>query len=403
MTPGHVDAPVHLNGGTGLVANKMGLNGYPSSDARDADRHQSSAWGQIDDRESSHLRQKVEGRHAVVLGGAGFLGAHLSERMATLGAHVTVVDNYLTSRPATIEQLARTANISIVEADITVDIPIQDHVDFVLNFASPASPVDYVQLPLETLRVGSIGTENGLRLAVSTGATFMTASTSEVYGDPLVSPQQEHYWGHVNPIGPRSMYDEAKRYAEALTMAYHRMHGVQIRLPRIFNTYGPGMRSNDGRAVPSFISSAVAGEPVTVHGDGAQTRSLCHVDDLVEGLLRLLVSDYNGPVNLGNPEEISMKELAELVIELAGSPSGITHIERTGDDPQQRRPDISLAQELLEFRPSITMVHGLAETIEWFRDPDGQTAQPPSIVIDLAEYEHAGSNAEAHSAVGFGH
>jgi len=344
----------------------------------------------------------VEGRHAVVLGGAGFLGAHLSDRLATLGAQVTVVDNFITSRAATVERLAKIPSVSIVEADITVELPVSGHVDFVLNFASPASPVDYVQLPLETLRVGSIGTENALRLAVETGATFMTASTSEVYGDPLVSPQQEHYWGHVNPIGPRSMYDEAKRYAEAITMAYHRMHEVQIRLPRIFNTYGPGMRSNDGRAVPSFISSAVAGEPVTIHGDGLQTRSLCHVDDLVEGLLRLLVSDYNGPVNLGNTHEVSMKELAQLIIEMAGSKSDIVHIERTGDDPQQRRPDIGLAQKLFDFSPSIAMECGLKDTIDWFRSVDGQKDEPLSVVIDLADYENATSDATQHSAVNFG-
>jgi nucleoside-diphosphate-sugar epimerase len=331
------------------------------------------------------MSRRYAGRHAVVLGGAGFLGAHLARRLEALGAGVTVVDSFVTSRSDTVTELRRHQNITVVEADITEAIPVPGPVDFVLNFASPASPVDYVQLPLETLRVGSIGTENALKLAWRTGATFMTASTSEVYGDPSVSPQPEAYWGHVNPIGPRSMYDEAKRYAEAITMAYHRMHGVQIRLPRIFNTYGPGMRVNDGRAVPSFISRAVRGEPVEVHGDGQQTRSLCHVDDLVEGLLRLLVTSYNGPVNIGNPEEVTMLELAKLVIELADSDSAITHVERTGDDPQRRRPDIGLASELFDFKPTIGMLDGLVETVAWFRDI--LHARRDHIAIDLADFE----------------
>lgn len=338
-------------------------------------------------RETAVWQEKLRDQHAVLLGGAGFLGAHLTDRLANLGAHVTVVDSFLTSRPATVHRLKNTPSVTVVEADITAEIPISSRVDFVLNFASPASPVDYVELPLETLRVGSIGTENALRLACDTGATFMTASTSEVYGDPQISPQHEGYWGNVNPIGSRSMYDEAKRYAEALTVAYHRMHGLEVRLPRIFNTYGPGMRSNDGRAVPSFIAAAVANEPLFVHGDGQQTRSLCHVDDLVDGLLRLLLADYNGPVNIGNPEEISMTQLAELVVELAGSTSEILHVGRTGDDPQRRCPDISLAGELLDFRPRISMMDGLKDTIDWIRVAEPAADGPEHILISLSDYE----------------
>ncbi len=337
----------------------------------------------------SGLSEHFAGRHAVILGGAGFLGAHLSARMAKLGAQVTVVDCFLTSRPDTVRDLRARPNVEVIEADITHEIPVSGPVDFILNFASPASPVDYVQLPLETLRVGSIGTENALRLAMRTGATFMTASTSEVYGDPAVSPQPEGYWGHVNPIGPRSMYDESKRYAEAITMAYHNMHQVQVRMPRIFNTYGPGMRSNDGRAVPSFISSAIGNEPILIHGDGMQTRSLCHVNDLVEGLLRLLASDHNGPVNLGNTHEVSMMELAACIIELAGSKSEIHHVERTGDDPQQRRPDLTLARRLLGFEPQVDTRRGLSETIAWFREHEVAPAETEHITISLTELEAA--------------
>jgi dTDP-glucose 4,6-dehydratase len=341
----------------------------------------------LGDEGRSFLTQHFSGRHTVVLGGAGFLGAHISARLAALGAQVTVVDSFLTSRPDTVRDLRAKPHIEVIEADITHEIPVQGSVDFVLNFASPASPVDYVQLPLETLRVGSIGTENALQLAKRTGATFMTASTSEVYGDPAVSPQHEGYWGHVNPIGPRSMYDESKRYAEAITMAYHRMHQVQVRMPRIFNTYGPGMRSNDGRAVPSFISSAIHGEPILIHGDGMQTRSLCHVGDLVEGLLRLLASDHNSPVNLGNTHEVTMLELAKTVIELAGSRSEIRHIERTGDDPQQRRPDLSLASRLLGFQPRVDTEVGLRETIAWFREHEVTPLEAEHITISLSELE----------------
>jgi dTDP-glucose 4,6-dehydratase len=329
----------------------------------------------------------LEGRHVVVLGGAGFLGAHLCRRLVANGAGVTAVDNFLTSRPATIHELRHTRGVTLVEADITQEIPVSGSADFVLNFASPASPVDYVRLPLETLRVGSIGTENALRFARSTGATFMTASTSEIYGDPNVSPQPESYWGYVNPIGPRSMYDESKRYAEALTMAYHQMYDVDVRLPRIFNTYGPGMRSNDGRAIPSFITAAVSGEALQVHGDGLQTRSLCHVDDLVDGLLALLVSGFNRPVNIGNPEEITMVELAGTIVRMARSSSEIVHVPRTGDDPQQRRPDITLARELLGFAPSISLSEGLSQTVEWFRNHE--LVKSEHITISLRELERS--------------
>ena len=308
----------------------------------------------------------LHGRHAVVLGGAGFLGSHLSRRLLDLGARVTVVDNMLTALPTRVAGMAE-EGIEFVDADIACHIPIDDgDVDYVLQFASAASPIDYARFPIETLRTGSAGTDNALQLAHRAGAVFMAASTSEVYGDPLVSPQREEYWGNVNSVGPRSVYDEAKRYAEALTMAFHRSHGLDVKLPRIFNTFGPGMRPDDGRAVPAFIMAALRGEPLPVHGDGTQTRSLCFVSDLVEGLVRLLLSDHVGPMNIGNPHESSILELAELIIEVTGSSSAIELQPRPVDDPQVRVPDIALAESRLGWWPQVPLKSGLVDTVRWF-------------------------------------
>lgn len=279
---------------------------------------------------------------------------------------MTVVDNLLTAGS---NEAARHGDrgIRFLRADVSEEIPIDgENVDFVLHFASAASPIDYARYPIETLRVGSRGTDNALELARRTGATFMFASTSEIYGDPLVVPQHEGYWGNVNSVGPRSVYDEAKRYAEALVMAYHRAYGIDVKLPRIFNTYGPGMRPEDGRAIPAFAMAALQNQPLPVHGDGTQTRSLCHVDDLVDGLLLLLTSDHIGPMNIGNPQPTSMLELAELIIEVTGSASSIEFHPRPEDDPEVRIPDISLAARYLGWRPRVPIKTGLVDTLEWF-------------------------------------
>ncbi len=311
--------------------------------------------------------EPLSGKHVVLLGGAGFLGLHLADRMHRDGARVTVVDNLLTSHRDGIDSLARRPGIDFVEADISNKIPVDyEDVDYVMHFASAASPIDYGRYPIDTLRVGSAGTENALELARLAGATFMFATTSEVYGDPLVSPQPESYWGNVNSVGPRSVYDEAKRYGEAITMAYNREYGLDVKLPRIFNTFGPGMRPEDGRAVPAFMTAALLGRPLPVHGDGSQTRSLCYVDDLVEGLVRLMLSDHIGPMNVGNPTETSIVQLAELIIEITGSTSTIEFHPRPVDDPQVRVPDISLAADRLRWRPEVTLKDGLVRTIEWF-------------------------------------
>src|SRR3954469_24448755 len=287
----------------------------------------------------------------VVTGGAGFLGSHLCERLLADGCDVLALDNFLTGSPANVEHLLEHDGFTLRKADITDHIHVPGPVDQILHFASPASPIDYLQLPIETLKVGSIGTLHTLGLAKEKGARFLIASTSETYGDPQVHPQPETYWGHVNPVGPRGVYDEAKRYAEALTMAYRRTHGVDTAILRIFNTYGERMRPNDGRAIPTFIRQALKGEPITVAGDGGQTRSVCYVDDLVEGILRLLRSDLEGPVNIGNPYELSMLELAQRVKELAKSDSEIVFIPRPTDDPTVRQPDITLAKRELGWEP----------------------------------------------------
>lgn len=304
---------------------------------------------------------------AVVTGGAGFVGSYICERLIDEGWEVVCFDSLLTGDVANLSSLENDARFEMVEHDVSESLEVEGPVDWVLHMASPASPPDYLEHPIATLDVGSIGTRNCLELARAKEALFFLSSTSECYGDPLVHPQPESYWGNVNPVGPRSVYDEAKRFAEAITMAYHRAHGVPVRIARIFNTYGPRMRRRDGRAVPNFIDQALHGDPVTVHGDGAQTRSLCYVDDLVEGLWRLINSDYVGPMNVGNPEEAKVLELARLVVELVDSKSELTFVERPVDDPQQRCPDITLARAELGWEPRVGMREGLARTIDWAR------------------------------------
>jgi len=303
---------------------------------------------------------------AVVAGGAGFIGHTLCARMLDRGDEVVCVDNLVTGSADNVKALVDREGFSFVEADISSAVPVDGPLDAVLNLACPASPADFGPLALEILDVGSRGVANLLDLAQRGGARFLQASTSEVYGEPLVHPQPESYWGNVNPIGHRSVYDEAKRFGEALTMAYHRRHGLDVRIARIFNTYGPGMRPDDGRVVSNFVTQAVRGEPLTVYGDGSQTRSLCFVDDLVGGLLALLGSSYVGPVNVGNDDERTMLELAQLVLELSGSTSGIIFTSRPVDDPTVRRPDLTLAREKLGWQPSTPLPDGLARTIDWF-------------------------------------
>ena len=303
----------------------------------------------------------------VITGGAGFLGSHLCERLLGEGHEVIALDNFLTGTPRNVEHLMEHDAFRLIKADVTEYVHVTGPVDQVLHFASPASPIDYLELPIETMKVGSTGTLHTLGLAKEKGARFLLASTSETYGDPQVHPQPESYWGHVNPVGPRGVYDEAKRYAEALTMAYRRTHGVDTAIVRIFNTFGERMRPNDGRAIPTFIRQALRGEPLTVAGDGSQTRSVCYVADLVDGLLRLLRSDLPGPVNIGNPHELSMLELAQQIVALTGSSSEIAFIERPVDDPTVRQPDISLARAELGWEPKVSIEEGLQRTIEWFR------------------------------------
>ena len=304
---------------------------------------------------------------AVVTGGAGFLGSHLCTRLVEEGWEVACLDSFITGEPTNVEHLRRSASFELVDVDVTLELEIEGPVDWVMHLASPASPIDYLDYPIKTLQVNSIGTQRALDLARSKGASFFLTSTSEVYGDPLQHPQKESYWGNVNPVGPRSVYDEGKRYGEALTMAYHREHGVPVRVVRIFNTYGPRMRRKDGRAVPNFIAQAIKGEPLTVHGDGTQTRSLCYVDDLIEGFWRFMQTDASGPVNLGNPEEVNMLRLAEMIAATAGSQSEVVFKERPVDDPEVRCPDISLAREVLGWEPRVPLQQGLERTIDWAR------------------------------------
>jgi dTDP-glucose 4,6-dehydratase len=308
----------------------------------------------------------LDGSHVVVTGGAGFLGSHLCERLLGLGARVTAIDNLITGNAENVSHLLGD-RFNLVHYDVTNFLHVPGRVDHVLHFASPASPIDYLRWPIQTLKVGSLGTHKALGMAKEKGARFLLASTSEVYGDPQVSPQPETYWGHVNPVGPRGVYDEAKRFSEALTLAYHREHGVDVRIVRIFNTYGPRMRVDDGRAVPAFFAAALRDEPLPVFGDGTQTRSLCYVDDEVEGILRLLCSDHVGPVNIGNPEEVTILELAETVQDVVGKHPGIEHRPLPADDPQVRRPDTSLAERLLGWKSKVPLREGLERTIGWFR------------------------------------
>lgn len=304
---------------------------------------------------------------AVVTGGAGFLGSHLCDRLINEGIKVICVDNLLTGRIENIEHLFGNDLFSFIKIDVTNFIHVPGKVDYVLHFASPASPIDYLKLPIQTLKVGSLGTHKALGLAKEKNARFLLASTSEVYGDPLIHPQTEDYWGNVNPVGPRGVYDEAKRFAEAMTMAYHRYHGVQTRIVRIFNTYGPRMRVDDGRALPAFFSQALKNEDVTVFGDGSQTRSFCYVSDLIEGIYKLLLSDEVNPVNIGNPEEISLKDFAEEVIQLCNSKSKIVYKELPEDDPKVRQPDITRAKNILGWQPKVSREEGLKVTLEYFK------------------------------------
>lgn len=302
----------------------------------------------------------------VITGGAGFLGSHLCDRFMEDGHEVVCVDNLITGRRENVAHLGSRAGFSFVEQDVSDHIDIAGPVDFILHFASPASPIDYARLPIQTLKVGSLGTHNALGVARKTGARFLLASTSEVYGDPLKHPQGEDYWGNVNPIGLRGVYDEAKRFGEALTMAYHRSHGMETRIARIFNTFGPRMRVDDGRAVATFLAQGIRREEITVFGDGGQTRSFCYVPDLVEGIVRLLHSDEPGPVNLGNPEEIPVLQLAEEIREITGGTSPITHKALPEDDPKVRRPDIGKARRLLDWEPKVARSDGLRKTYEDF-------------------------------------
>ncbi|MBN1550750.1 SDR family oxidoreductase [bacterium] len=301
----------------------------------------------------------------LVTGGAGFLGSHLCDRLLKEGHTVIAMDNLITGDIANIAHI-RNEKFLFIKHDVTDYIYVDGALDAILHFASPASPVDYLELPIQTLKVGSLGTHKALGLAKSKNARFLLASTSEVYGDPLIHPQKEDYWGNVNPVGPRGVYDEAKRFAEALTMAYHRYHGVDTRIVRIFNTYGPRMRINDGRVVPTFIAQALENEPLTVFGDGSQTRSFCYVDDLIEGIYRLLMSDHHDPVNIGNPKEMTILDFARIISRLIGKPENIKFKPLPVDDPKVRQPDITKAKKLLGWEPNVGLEEGLKKTIDYF-------------------------------------
>lgn len=310
----------------------------------------------------------VSSGRAVVTGGAGFLGSHICERLLADGWEVVCIDNFLTGSPANVEHLLSNPGFRMMRANVTDYVHVPGDVDVIYHFASPASPIDYLQLPIQTMKVGSIGTLHMLGMAKDKGSRFVLASTSETYGDPEIHPQPESYWGHVNPVGPRGVYDEAKRFAEALTMAYHRYHGVDTGIVRIFNTHGPRIRPNDGRAIPTFVKQAMKSEPITVAGDGSQTRSIQYVDDLVEGVVRMAGSDHSGPINIGTPHEVSMLELAETIRDLCESTSEIQFIPRPEDDPTVRQPDITLAREVLGWEPVVPFEEGLKRTIAWFRE-----------------------------------
>jgi dTDP-glucose 4,6-dehydratase len=318
----------------------------------------------------------------LITGAAGFLGSHLCDRFIKEGYHVIGMDNLITGDLRNIEHLFKQENFEFYHHDVSKFIHVPGPLTYILHFASPASPIDYLKIPIQTLKVGSLGTHNCLGLAKSKKARMLIASTSEIYGDPLVHPQTEEYWGNVNPIGPRGVYDEAKRFQEAMTMAYHNFHGLETRIVRIFNTYGPRMRLNDGRALPAFIGQALRGEDLTVFGDGSQTRSFCYVDDLVEGIYRLLLSDYHLPVNIGNPSEITLKQFAEEVITLTGTKQKIVYKPLPVDDPKQRQPDISRAREILGWEPKVGRGEGLKATYEYFKSLPSEewTRQPKEFV-----------------------
>jgi dTDP-glucose 4,6-dehydratase len=318
-------------------------------------------------------------KRVLITGGAGFLGSHLCDRFIKEGCHVIAMDNLITGSMSNIEHLMPLKNFEFYHHDVSKYIHVPGELDYILHFASPASPIDYLKIPIPTLKVGSLGTHNCLGLALAKGARMIIASTSEVYGDPMVHPQTEDYWGNVNPVGPRGVYDEAKRFQEAMTMAYHTFHGVETRIVRIFNTYGPRMRLNDGRALPAFIGQALRGEDITIFGDGSQTRSFCYVDDLVEGIYRLLLSDHEQPVNIGNPDEISILDFAQEIIDLTGTDQKVVFLDLPKDDPKQRKPDITKAKEILGWEPTVNRSEGLKITYEYFKNlPEG----------DLYKYAH---------------
>ncbi len=311
----------------------------------------------------------------VVTGGAGFLGSHLTDRLLAEGHRVIAIDNLITGHLSNIEHLAGNENYRFIKQDVTQYLFLPDEIDYVFHFASPASPIDYLELPIPTLKVGALGTHNTLGLAMSKKATFLLASTSECYGDPLVHPQKEDYWGNVNPIGPRGVYDEAKRFAEAMTMAYHRYHGMDTKIVRIFNTYGPRMRLRDGRVVPAFIGQALADQPLTIFGDGKQTRSFCYVSDLIDGIFRLSQSDFHEPVNIGNPREMTIQQFAEEIIRITGTKSSIEYKPLPVDDPKVRQPDIARAKKILGWEPKVKFEEGIVRTIDYFREWLASTKQ----------------------------
>jgi dTDP-glucose 4,6-dehydratase len=321
----------------------------------------------VSEEKPLHPDQTMERKTTLITGAAGFLGSHLCDRFISEGHHVIAMDNLITGNIKNIEHHFSNPQFRFIEHDVTKHIEIPGKLDYILHFASPASPIDYLKIPIQTLKVGAMGTHNCLGLAKAKNARILVASTSEVYGDPLVHPQNEDYWGNVNPVGPRGVYDEAKRYMEAITMAYHNFHAVQTRIVRIFNTYGPRMRLNDGRALPAFIGQALRGEDLTVFGNGSQTRSFCFVNDLIDGIFRLLMSDYHFPVNVGNPDEISLKEFAEEVLALTGNKVKIIYKPLPEDDPKQRQPDISRAKQLLGWQPKVKRSEGLKITYEYFK------------------------------------
>lgn len=321
-------------------------------------------------------------KRVLITGAAGFLGSHLCDRFIKEGFSVVGMDNLITGDLKNIEHLFRLEQFEFYHHDVSKFIHVPGEIHYILHFASPASPIDYLKIPIQTLKVGSLGTHNCLGLAKAKGARILVASTSEIYGDPIVHPQNEEYWGNVNPVGPRGVYDEAKRFQEAITMAYHNFHGLETRIIRIFNTYGPRMRLNDGRALPAFIGQALRGEDLTVFGDGSQTRSFCYVDDLVEGIYRLLMSDYAEPVNVGNPDEISLKDFAEEIIKLTGTKQKIVYKPLPTDDPKQRKPDITRAKAILGWSPKVNRAEGLKITYEYFKSlpPNELNKQPKEFV-----------------------